>query len=221
MTSEGFPLLDRLVEFDERSRNYPIRQLLAAEPRPPRSYTWRCTPTLDQGREGACVGFAWAHEAAARPVVIPGVDEAGAFALYRLAQTLDQWPGEAYQGTSVLAGAKAATQLSQLFEYRWAFGLADTLEAISYRGPAVLGVNWYEGMFRPYDDGFLRPSGAAVGGHAILAKGVSVKRQAVLLHNSWGAGWGSNGEAWLSFEDLGRLLAEDGEACIPVRRRAD
>lgn len=65
------PRLDRLVQFDERSRGYGIVPLLEAQDKTqPRSYTWGCDiRTLDQGREGACVGFAWAGEAAARPVV--------------------------------------------------------------------------------------------------------------------------------------------------------
>jgi hypothetical protein len=60
--------LDRLVEFDERSRNFSAA--VGLETYPFRSYTWACDPVLDQGREGACVGFAWAHELSARPKVI-------------------------------------------------------------------------------------------------------------------------------------------------------
>ena len=66
--------------------------------------------------------------------------------------------------------------------------------------------------------GFLNVTGPIVGGHAILVRAVSIKRQAVLLHNSWGPGWGANGTAWLRFADLDRLLAEDGECCVPTRR---
>ena len=42
------PPLGRLVQFDERSREYPIRTLLAAEPKKLKSYTWRCKQVLDQ-----------------------------------------------------------------------------------------------------------------------------------------------------------------------------
>ncbi len=210
------PVLDRLVEFDEASRAYPIRE--AVGDKPLRSYTWRCEAWNDQGREGACVGFAWSHELAARPVVLPA-SEAEALALYRRAQVLDQWPGENYEGTSVIAGAKAVQERGGLLEYRWAFGLDDLALAVGYKGPAVLGVNWYEGMFDTDADGYVRVSGRVAGGHAILCRAVSVPGQYFVLRNSWGRSWGVDGDCKVSFADMGRLLAEDGEACIPVRRK--
>ncbi len=163
------------------------------------------------------MGHAWAHEAAARPVV-RSVDSALAFALYREAQRLDQWEGEAYSGTSVLAGAKAMQARNLLTEYRWAFSLEDALTVVSRRGPAVLGINWHSGMFRPDADGYLRVTGEVVGGHAILLRGVNVRSRSVLLHNSWGQEWGRASTARMTWEDLGLLLAADGECCVPVVR---
>jgi hypothetical protein len=206
---------DRLIEFDARSREFPIR--MAIEALKPRSYTWACGTWLDQGRERACVGFAWAHEAAARPMVRK-VDRSLALQVYKRAQQLDQWPGENYSGTSVLAGAKAMAERNLIRSYRWAFGLDDALVAISRFGPAVVGVNWYEGMSRPDSRGYIRPTGGLGGGHAILANGVSVRNRTVLLHNSWGQGWGRGGRALISWDDFGRLLSEQGECCIPVLR---
>ena len=52
--------LDRIKYFDKRSRGYPIRRMVARKKM--RSYTWRCNVHLDQGSEGACVGFGVAHE---------------------------------------------------------------------------------------------------------------------------------------------------------------
>src|SRR5688572_4651035 len=113
------PALGRLPEFDNRSYAYPIRTLLPTKQ--PRSYTWRVGVNLDQGNEGACVGFGWAHELAARPVVVPAITNQLGLDLYREAQVLDQWPGEDYDGTSVIAGAKAVQRRGHLTEYRWAF----------------------------------------------------------------------------------------------------
>lgn len=212
------PRLGRLVQFDERSRAFPVRALIEATR--PRSFTWRPGPVvLDQGREGACVGFSIAHELAARPSVIEGVTSATALALYRRAQRIDEWPGEAYDGTSVLAGMKAAVEAGFFEGYRWAFGEADLALAVGYKGPAVLGIPWYEGMFDPDDDGYLRPTGAVAGGHAILCHGIDVKRDRYKVHNSWGAGWGIGGDAFISREDMRVLLAQQGEAAIPVGRR--
>lgn len=210
------PLLDRRVEFDPKSRSFPIRTLIQAKQ--PRSYTWSCTAHLDQGQEGACVGHAFAHDIAARPKVRPA-DSVLAFRLYRYAQQLDEWEGGSYSGTSVLAGAKAVQRLGYVREYRWAFSLDETLLAIGYTGPVVLGLNWYGGMWNPDDKGFIHVTGSLSGGHAILAHGVSLKSESVLLRNSWGQSWGVNGGCRISFTDLDRLLHEDGEACVPVGRR--
>lgn len=221
------PRLGRMIAFDERSRDYPIRALYA--PKAPRSYTWRVNTFLDQGQEGSCVGHAWAHELCARPVETI-VDHDYAMTIYFHAQELDDWPGGAYagaspryDGTAVIAGAKAVSMAGHMTEYRWAFGLDDLVLALGYAGPAVLGVNWHEGMFRPDPDGRIRPSGVVSGGHAILAHRVVSPRPGrigqIWLHNSWGPGWGLGGECWMTFDDMAQLLSEDGEACIPVGRK--
>lgn len=216
-TTTNDPRLDRVVQFDEQSRKFPIRALVSAKK--PRSYTWRVNNWLDQGQEGACVGFSWSHELAGRPKEVSGITNDFARAIYRRARQLDEWPGEAYEGTSVLAGAKAVSEAGHLIEYRWAFGLDDLILAVGYQGPAILGINWYEGMFNTGNGDFIEPTGQIAGGHAIVCHGVSVKGRYFKLHNSWGKDWGNNGECKISFEDMYRLLHENGEACIPVIRK--
>lgn len=212
--------LGRLIEFDERSRQFPIRELIRKVAQP-RSYTWSCSVTLDQGTEGTCVGHAFAHEAIARPAKVKNVNSAVAIAVYKRAQQLDDYPGENYSGTSILAGAKACVEREWYASYRWAFGLDDVILALGYKGPVVLGVNWYdEGMGRPDRNGMIRVTGKIDGGHAILATGVHIKRKLIRLHNSWGPGYGINGDCFISFADLDRLLHEEGEACIPIGRKS-
>jgi len=208
--------LDRIVHFDEKSREYPIRTLVATKK--PRSYTWKVNSWLDQGSEGACVGFSWSHELAGRPKEVVGVTNLTARAVYQRAQQIDEWDGESYEGTSVLAGAKTIQEMAYMKEYRWAFGLDDLILAVGYQGPAVLGVNWYKSMYDIDSKGFIRVEGDLLGGHAIVCNGVSIKGQYFTLHNSWGIDWGINGECKISFDDMRRLLAEQGEACIPVIR---
>lgn len=208
---------DRLPQFDTRSLAFPIRALLEAKPKF-RSYTWRCDQYNDQGSEGACVGFAWSHELAARPVEVKQVNENWALGIYARARFLDEWPGEDYDGTSVIAGAKAVKEQGYISEYRWAFGLDDLRLAVGYKGPAVLGLNWYGGMYEPDGYGFIYPDGGLLGGHAILCVGVSEKRKCFRLHNSWGPSWGHGGDCFISFDHMNQLLHEQGEACIPVVR---
>jgi hypothetical protein len=154
----------------------------------------------------------------ARPVVIQGVTHDTAVKIYNRAQELDEWPGESYEGTSVLAGAKAVMEIGFLKEYRWAFSLDDALMTLGYHGPGVAGLVWYEGMCEPDEKGFIHPTGDEVGGHCILIHGINVKGQYVKLCNSWGKNWGINGECYLSFADFKKLLKEDGEFCVPVTR---
>jgi len=218
------PRLARLKQFDERSRRYPVKATVSATR--PRSYTWPCAQHLDQGREGACVGFSITHELVARPVEVKGLD--GKFAkelIYWEAQRTDDWEGGSYpgakpvyEGTSVLAGMKIAKKLGYITEYRWAFGLDDLVMAVGHRGPAVLGLVWYDGMFEPYSCGHLHVEGDVAGGHAILCKGVNVEDRYFVLHNSWGPSWGRGGDARITWAEMDRLLHEEGEACIPTQR---
>jgi hypothetical protein len=222
------PRLDRVPQFDERSKEYPIRTLVA-ERAPLRSAGWACPDWLDQGREGACVGFAWSHELIATPVQVPGVNDSFAREVYREAQRLDEWPGENYDGTSVLAGAKAIVARGYMEEYRWAFGVDDVLRTLGYFGPVVIGVKWYNSMMEPAPNGLLEVSEGDFGGHAILVRGVSLRARldghngtmpVVRLRNSWGRDWGVDGDCYLRVTDLEKLLDDGGEACVPVTRKS-
>lgn len=209
--------LDRLVSFDERSRAFPIRALIDDD-REPQTKWWGHTAKLDQGTEGACVGFAWAHDLAADPVVIGDLTDQDAFEIYREAQKIDEWPGEEYSGTSVLAGAKILNKQGFLDEYRWAFGIEDVILTLSHHGPVVLGIPWHSDMYTPDRGHQIRPTGHLVGGHAILALAYDHESKAVWLLNSWGPDWGWDGLCHISVADLGELLNQRGEACVPVVR---
>lgn len=227
--------LDRLPHLDERSRSFPIREVIPAGLR---SRAWRCDPRLDQGQEGACVGFGWSHELAATPTVVPGINNRFAREeIYWNAQREDDWDGGAYpdaspryEGTSVLAGAKVVAERGFMSEYRWAFGIDDVLGALSHQGPVVLGTNWLNSMFRPRPSALLSVDvGSGVGGgHCYLARGVRLSGRLkgepnageplVRIRNSWGEGWGIRGDAFVKASDLERLLQDGGEACVPVGR---
>lgn len=228
--------LDRLDDKDRRSRSYSVADLLGrARSAGPRSYTWRCKLQLDQGLEGACVGYAWTHELAARPCEVQGLSATFAREqVYHAAQRLDDFPGGAYpgaqpfsEGTSVLAGAKAVSALGYMEGYVWAFEFADLVLAVAYRGPVVFGCRWYREMRRPAEDGFARPRGRLMGNHCILLNGTVIvrgqdgeideNRSHFSFRNSFGAGWGQGGGGHLSFADM-RLLWDGAESCMPVTR---
>ena len=181
--------LARIKLFDKKSRAFPIQAAVSGKE--PRSYLWPCNTWLDQGTEGACVGFSLAHELIAKPAVVKGIDAKFAREkIYWEAQKIDPWEGGSYpgakpkyEGTAVLAGVKVLQKLGYIEEYRWAFGLEDLILAVGHCGPAVLGIPWYEGMFDAQSCGQLHIGGEVAGGHAILCKGVNVKRKTFTLHN--------------------------------------
>lgn len=216
--------LARLRQFDERSRSYPIRKMVKGQE--PRNRVWACDSVLDQGQEGACVGFSCAHELISKPKPVKGITAKFAREqIYWEAQRMDPWEGGSYpgakpqyDGTSTLCGIKVLHKLGYIKEYRWAFGMDDLILAVGHIGPVVLGLNWYEGMFEPHSCGFLHVTGKLSGGHAILCRGVNVTEEYFLLHNSWGKDWGKQGTAKVSFEEMRRLLKEDGEAVVPLVR---
>ncbi len=239
------PRLDRIYEEDWRSLNYPITAKLTTDERVPRSKTWAITTTLDQGNEGACVGFGYTHDILAEPEALSTFQDMpvdASFARTRVyweAQKLDEWDGGSYpgasptyEGSSVLAGAKVLVNLGLYSAYHWGLNLQQVVLGIGYDGPAVLGLKWMRGMQRPDSKGFIHPTGTVDGGHCILAYGVEIVfksgnsktwknvdlyKSYIKLHNSWGPDWGINGNCYISLKDFETLLNDRGEACFPDR----
>ena len=223
---------DCLPSLDPQNADHPIRAVIGDHiKRRPRM--WRSSYTrLDQGREGACVGFGWTGELLGWPVPckIADPDRFARESVYRPAQHVDEFastpPGS---GTSVNAGAKICRQLGYIGSWRWCDGIDDVIDALIVEGPVVVGVNWHETMGRPRPSGLLEVSGAVRGGHCVVLTGYTRatlhadKGYGVLdlirFRNSWGADWGLNGNAWFRAEDLGRLLEAGGDACVPQDRR--
>lgn len=213
--------LGRLPAADPRDHAH-LMAVRAIEAPPERFYkTWAPGLVLDQGSTPRCVAYSWtgfllATPQRTKPDALGGIP-AYTGALYLEAQKVDEWPGEGYDGTSVRAGAKVLQDAQKrLGEYVWAWD-ADTLRKyVLSRGPAVVGINWYETMFAPTAAGYLLVDGPVAGGHAILVIGYSNTRKAFRLLNSWGLSWGAKGRAWLREADMERLLHEDGEACSAI-----
>jgi hypothetical protein len=240
------PRLGRVPLFDYRSRDYPVRALVPDRAQPQGKH-WYCRQRLDQGNPdgiakfsaSACTGHSRTLDLAASPNPLKmeikdrhsvPFTRQYAHALYRLAQTLDDWPGELYEGSSVLGALKAAQQLGFVGEYRWAFGVEDAVLALSYVGGTVTGSDWLNSMFDPKPNGLLEVdvnSGVA-GGHAwyqnrvitardsmrrVLGKGEPIREQDVLVGgvNSWWDAdsksmWGLKGEYLIWASDWEKLL---------------
>lgn len=225
------PVFDWASRHDPRSLDYPIRAALPEKVKRKRKMWAVPRPVIDQGKEGACVGFGWTNELRAAPVQITFSDPvATALDIYHQAQFVDEFEGTNYSGTSVLAGAKVVQTMGYISNYRWAFSIDDVIDTLCTTGPVVLGIPWYDSMYRPRDSGIISVSGEIVGGHCILATGYHpAKRfraegwantfEVIRLRNSWGPFYGSDGDCWIRVEDLEWLLKHEGEACVPMGRK--
>ncbi|MEV8475958.1 hypothetical protein [Streptomyces sp. NPDC051173] len=222
--------LGRHIEHDPRSLAYALSEDLLPTAYTSVVHTVRI-PVLDQGDLGSCTGNAAEALAgadplygaipdtvAARPTGDADADERQAVALYSAASRLDGIQGQyppTDTGSTGLAVAKAAQQAGLISGYQHALGLDQTLKALS-AAPVIVGVNWYEGFDTPDPAGRVGVAGSVRGGHEFLLHGLDTRTQTVLARNSWGTGWGAGGCFSFSFDDLGRLLAEQGDATVFV-----
>jgi hypothetical protein len=220
-------MLGRRPAPDPRDASYPLRLITPPSPTRPRPYrNWSLTqPCLDQGVQGTCVGHAWKHWLMSAPVVDLAAAPPAATDIYDLAVTVDEWPDndtDPYRqfGTSVRAGAKVLQSQGRIISYHWAVDMADIVDYLSTTGPVVLGTNWYQRMFAPDADGYLKAEGEVMGGHAYLLVGVNRTLGRFTMINSWGRGWGRLGRAYMHFGTVDRLVfSEGGEACAALEQR--
>lgn len=184
------------------------------------SRTWFSRDVFDQGATSQCTAYASVGWLRAGPVrnlsKLPSFEE-----LYRDFQRNDEWPGEepTYEGSSIRAAMKVLKRRGYVSEYRWAWTLDPVIDHIMAVGPMVAGTTWFSGQMDADKQGFIHATGRAVGGHAYLVIGANRQklcpdgsRGCVRILNSWGRGWADSGRAWISFVDLAKLLADDGEA---------
>lgn len=209
--------LGRKVNHDPRSRAFPAPRAADRRPVMHRRYS----PVLDQGTLGSCTGNAMAHAVNMKPLHIPGtsyLNEADAVDLYSRATQIDPFRGT-YRpedtGSDGLSVCKAAQERGLITAYRWAFGFEHTLDALQL-GPVLIGIPWHHSMYFPDRRGFVRPDGDKVGGHEIVLMGDDCRNTLTFL-NSWGSGWGLSGRFKMDYPTFKALLADNGDAAVPVR----
>ena len=205
--------LGRLHAPDTRDLNYPI-EAQATE----RTYRfWNAYDIfLDQGQTPQCTAFAWMHFYVDSPKKHYHVFEKPAV-FYNQEQKIDGFPMP-HDGSTVRAGAKVLKSGGHCTSYKWAFTLDSLVNCILTQGPVVVGTNWYDSMFDPVSGNYVRitPNAGLAGGHAYKLDGVNTSQKYFRLKNSWGKSWGNSGFAKISFNDMTRLIHEDGEACLAV-----
>lgn len=211
MTDRNF---GRLYAPDPRDHGYRMpkpRQAVDIEYR-----YWRTRGQMDQLDTPHCVAFSGVRYLTTSPVVNKAVDTT---VLYNDCQLVDEWEGEDYDGTSVRALFKVFQSRGYVSTYVWAFDADTIIDYVLASGPVVMGTTWTQDMMTPTSDGYITFTGRPVGGHAWTIIGANRTKQAARMINSWGAGWGENGRAWVSFSDLAALIEDEGEACTSTELR--
>ena len=85
-----------------------------------------------------------------------------------------------------------------------AIDLGPIVEALDSRKPVMLLSTLSQSFFAPANEGVVDPANDEKPDpslrHAIVAvgHGLAAGQKAILIRNSWGAGWGINGHAWLT-----------------------
>lgn len=171
----------------------------------------------DQRDQPQCVAYAWTHWLEDGPIThagpVPMIEPEW---LYNEAQSRDPWRGTPHEGTTVRAAAEVLRSVGLIREYRWAFKLDHLVSALLHHGPVVIGTNWYSDMNTPDETGHIRVRGELQGGHSTKLDGVNTESQLFRGKNNWNRGWSRQGFYTISFEDMERLLHEDGEVCLAV-----
>lgn len=196
--------LGYIAHEDPADEDYPASRILEETgiPRDGReAWFWNRGPILSQGKVASCTGQSARAFLDAAPEMTPPDAGPSALWIYRQAQKVDEWPGQDYAGSSVNAACKVLRSRGYIENWYWASSFEEIRSWLLYRGSVIFGLDWYEGCYRPDEGGFIRPTGRRVGGHALLARGISVYGS-VRLQNSWGEDFGESGEAWLSKADL-------------------
>lgn len=220
----------RKIEHDSRSRDHahgetvPRGRLQALTLRKPKPKTVFWTPSiaaLNQGNLGACTGNAAAgllatgcpgHEA------MTGVNEDTARWIYSEATRLDGFPGQwppTDTGSSGLAVMKVLKKHKAVKSYRHCFSVNSVIAALQ-AGPVITGIAWRQDMYEPGPDGFASYSGPVVGGHEFMVTGVDLQGGYFKFRNSWGSGWGVQGDFFMSLADYSAALENKGDATVPV-----
>jgi hypothetical protein len=161
-----------------------------------------------------------------RPIVRPAD-------LYARAQQLDPWPGSEtedpkYEGSSGTAAAAAMKDLGLITGYDWEFNDIEVCERAIFTAPLGFGIDWKAGMMldgqprTKWEDAVVKNAGADIGGHFVAVVGYDKRRKGAEFEilNSWGREWGLEGRCFIGRDDLGALLAADGE-CMMLRDAED
>lgn len=190
-------------------------------------------PILDQGTEGACTGFGLATVAnylLRRRKVVPDPTAVSPRMLYEMARRYDEWPGEAYDGSSARGAMKGWHRHGVCAEECWSYTASKTDHRLTEKRTADALRRPLGAYYRVNHKDLVSMHSALAevgvlyvtanvheGWHNIGKDGVIPQTEQLLgghafalvaydergfwLQNSWGRDWGSEGFALVTYDD--------------------
>ncbi|HEY7767544.1 C1 family peptidase [Longimicrobium sp.] len=183
-------------------------------------------PVLNQGREGACTGYALAtvaHYLLRTRQRVPDTGDVSPKMLYDLARRYDEWPGEEYEGSSARGAMKAWQRHGVCGAPLWpdspecwgdaatrplgAYSRVNHRDLVAMHSAIAEARILYatalvhEGWKHVDAEGTIPFSGdeAVLGGHAFAI--VAYDADGFWIQNSWGEKWGKQGFGHVSYDD--------------------
>jgi hypothetical protein len=223
---EKIPFVDsrlgRHIVHDPRSRNFteqiprlatPLRKVQHRryDPRPEPNQAIGCCTAVAECMLGNTVGNRVTGK-------VLGMDLA--VIAYGMATSLDPFQGTYPPddtGSSGLAAAKAMVKLGFAEDYVWYFSVDEVLRALQFH-PISFGGIWTHDMFNAtWGNPVIRPTGEVAGGHQWLLSGYDPKSN-LISGECWWGNWGRNGRFYISVQDFGTLLEDNGDAHFTRRK---
>ncbi len=221
------------------SRDYLMRAYLPAEKLPKSvDYAPKASPVRDQGGEGTCVGFATVCgmkeyqemldyekfvELSPRFLFneckkIDGMPDIEGTTIRTAMKVLKNkgvcrekfWPYIPKQKDKVREGAVSDAKKFRVITYARIINLNELRLSLYAKGPCVIGVDVFEGMFKP-KAGFVpmpKRNETALGGHALCAVGYDDQNKLIKFKNSWSKEWGKDGYGFLPYAYIERYMID-------------
>jgi len=193
-------------------------------------------PIRDQGREGISTGFSAAYALTAENKRVTGrIDLFSVRSIFVEAQRRDEWPGESYEGSSILGAMKALKEVGAYLEEDWPIerksdplpGMKPAnrittyskianertdllIEALQNRKTVVIAFHITDDIANVTEDGKITfsPESSPIGVHAVCLVGYDSNTDEFKFANSWGTGWGSSGFGYIRRSDLQNRLSD-------------
>jgi hypothetical protein len=228
---------------DPKDQNYPMRLRLGVVqelvfPRgiPPGSrHFLPAPPIINQLKTGTCVAHGLISYLAAPPIMqrFPLTP----YDLYRRIVAGDSFPGNDHEatapdshlqyGTDERSGLEVLRAMGYISNYLWAESTEDARSWImASMSGLVGGFPWTTNMMDTDSEGFISYTGQDEGGHFIYLGGWNdrVKHhgkyvRAIRFQQSWEPTWGQKGRAWITEDDLAKMMQDGGKIAAPVETR--